>query len=60
MKNKVDCVDMESYPIVEKFKGKIPIGIFLFSSDVVGKHKKMKFQLRKFQDVVSNIIKDFS
>lgn len=53
----VNCVDMESYPIVKKFRNKSPIGIFLFSSDVVGKHKKMNFRLREFQKKVSDAIK---
>jgi len=53
----INCVDMESYPIVRKFKNKIPMGIFLFSSDVVGKHTKMRFKLREFQKRVSNMIK---
>ncbi|MFH1585414.1 MAG: hypothetical protein ABIB79_01465 [archaeon] len=46
---KIDCIDMESYDIVKKFKDKVPIGVFLFSSDTIGKDSQMKFRLRDFQ-----------
>ena len=47
----VNCVDMESYQIVKRFGSKVPIGIFLYSSDVIGKDSGMNFNLRRFQNL---------
>ncbi len=57
LKPLIDCVEKESYYLVRKYKNKIPLGIFLMSSDVVGKHKTMTFQLRIFQKSISKILK---
>jgi len=51
----VNCVDMESYPIIKKFYKK-PVGVLLYSSDVIGKDSEMNFNLRKFQKAVCNAL----
>ena len=47
----VNCADMESYQIVKKFGSRIPVGVFLYSSDVIGKDSEMNFDLGKFQNL---------
>ena len=36
-----DAVEMETYPLVKKFKNKIPLGIFLMTSDMIHIKKQM-------------------
>ena len=60
LNKKINCVDLESYYIVKKFSNKIPIGILLFSSDIIGKHTKMRFKLREFQKRVSDMVGDLT
>lgn len=51
LSSKVNCVDMECYSIVKRFYRK-PIGVFLYSSDVIGKDTEMNFDLKRFQRIM--------